>query len=280
MTANTRNNVTNVKGAGVGLRPQHISEVLATRPKIPWFEILIDNFLEAGPRQLEQLEQICDLYPVTFHSVSFNIGSPDQLDNKFLKNLKIFIDRYRPAAVSDHLCWTAVDGRHHHDLLPLRFDDETVKQCAVKILQIQEQLGVSLAVENVSSYLQVDNATMTEWEFVNSVSKEAGCSILLDVNNIFVNSRNFGFNPKTYIESIAADRVSQYHLAGYEEHPEYLLDAHCSPVSEEVWQLFEYAVKTVGVKPTLIEWDNDIPTFDVLKSEALKAEEYLGSFDG
>jgi len=258
-------------GFGVGLRRPHYSEVLETRPRMDWFEVTTENFMVAGGRPVAVLEGVRQCYPIVMHGVSLSIGSTDPLNRDYLRQLDIMARRFEPAWISDHLCWTGVGGRNLHDLLPLPYTEEAVLHVARRIREVQDILCRRILVENVSSYAEFACSTLTEWEFLSAVAEEADCSILLDINNIFVSAFNHGFDAERYIESIPAERVQQFHLAGHQDHGKYLLDTHDHPVRAEVWDLYEHAVRRFGAVSTLIEWDDHIPDFRGLQVTADEA---------
>jgi len=260
-------------GFGVGLRREHYSHVLETHPEIDWFEILSENFMVAGGRPLEVLDAVRDRYPIAMHGVSMSIGSADALNRDYLRQLKALARRIEPAWISDHLCWTGVDGRNLHDLLPLPYTAETVRHVVSRIRTVQDFLERPIVIENVSSYLAFRASTMTEWEFLATIADEADCGILLDINNIFVSAFNHRFDAIAYIDAIPIDRVVQFHLAGHADHGTYLLDTHDHPVRDEVWALYEHAVKRFGPVSALIEWDDNIPPFEVLIETANRARD-------
>jgi len=257
---------------GVGLRRPHYSHVITERPSVGWFEVIAENFIVDGGRPLQVLEQIRANYPVVLHGVSLSIGSTDPLNRQHLKNLARLAQRFEPAWVSDHLCWTGVGGHNLHDLLPLPYTDEAVFHVAGRIRQVQEALERPLLIENVSSYLTYADSAMTEWDFLSAIAEEANCGILLDINNIFVSAFNHRFSPTEYIESVPLDRVVQFHLAGHSDYGFYLLDTHDHPIRPEVWELYEYAVRRFGRVSTLIERDDNIPEFPELMIEANEAQ--------
>lgn len=258
-------------GFGVGLRRQHYSHILETRPQMDWFEVISENFMVEGGRPLQVLERIRANYPIVFHGVSLSIGSTDRLNRKYLRDLRTLVDRFEPAWVSDHLCWTSVGGHNTHDLLPLPCTEDVVHHVAGRVREAQETLERRILLENVSSYMSFVQSTMSEWEFLSAVAEEADCGILLDINNIFVSAFNHGFNAERYIDSVPIERVVQFHLAGHSDHGTYLLDSHDHPVREEVWKLYERAVRRFGVVSALVEWDENIPEFDVLSAIAEQA---------
>jgi uncharacterized protein len=258
-------------GFGVGLRRCHYAQILDEQPPMDWFEVISENFMVEGGRPLQVLEGVRAHYPIAMHGVSLSIGSADPLNVAYLKQLAATARRFEPAWISDHLCWTGFGGRNLHDLLPLPYTDEIVRHVAGRIRQVQEMLERTLLIENVSSYLEFTSSRLSEWEFLGAVAEEADCAILLDINNIFVNAFNHGFDPVRYIDSIPARRVIQLHLAGHQDHGAYLLDTHDQPIRSEVWTLYEHAITRFGRLPTLIEWDDNIPQFEILAATAQEA---------
>ncbi|MEZ5476008.1 MAG: DUF692 domain-containing protein [Thiolinea sp.] len=270
-----------ISGCGIGLRAEHIDQILAEKPPIPWLEVLIDNYLVPGSVQQDYLFEIAEYYPLVFHGVGMSLGSVDPLNTAYFSRLKPLLARLNPAWISDHLCWTAVHGMATHDLIPLPYTDETVQHVAGRIRQVQDRLERRLVLENVSSYLQYQQSVMTEWEFLTAVSAEADCDILLDVNNIYVSAFNHAFAAQDYLRGVPAERVRQIHLAGHDDRGTHLLDTHGAAVADAVWELYAQALQRFGAVPTLIEWDNDIPELVVLLAEAGRAQAYLdGLSDG
>jgi len=262
-----------IRNTGVGLRAPHFQHIMEFKPEIPWFEILIDNYLGGGPA-LYQLEQICDHYPITFHGVGLSLGSTDELNKSYLKILKQRINDFKPVHISDHLCWTSIGGHYTHDLLPLPYVTQSITTVVKHIKQVQDYLGQRILIENVSSYLSYKQSVMEEWEFLVTVAEQADCDILLDINNIYVSARNHNINAELYLNAVPVERVKEFHLAGYEDKQTHLLDTHGEPVHPPVWELYKKALNRFGSIPTLIEWDNDIPEFSVLSAEADKANRY------
>lgn len=261
-----------IQGAGIGLRSCHYTTILENRPDVPWFEVLADNYMVEGGPALSYLDAICEYYSVVLHGVGLSLGSTDELSESYLKRLKKLIDRVNPAWVSDHLCWTAVQGKHLHDLLPLPYNEEAIAHVAGRINRVQDYLGRQILIENVSSYLEYKQNEMTEWDFLNAVAERADCHILLDINNVYVSSANHGFDPSLYIQNINPKRVKQFHLAGYADKGRYLLDSHGELIHQPVWDLYQKALERFGAVPTLIEWDDNVPEFSVLQGEAEKAQ--------
>ena len=262
-------------GIGIGLRVPHLGHILEKKPVVSWFEIISENYMVGGGRPLEVLDKILEQYKVVQHGVSMYLGSAGPLNREHLKRLKELVRRTKTPWVTDHLCWGSVDGRYTHDLLPMPYTFEAAKLTAKKIRQAQDYLEVPLAVENVSSYAEFHVSEMTEWEFLNEVVERADCGILLDVNNIYVSSRNHNFDPYEYLNAVPTERVAQIHLAGHSKFEKYILDTHDHPVIGPVWKLYAHAIERCGPTPTLLEWDDRIPSFDEVHREALKAEKYL-----
>jgi len=261
--------------AGVGLRAPHVAQVLAQHPRVAWFEVHSENYYAEGGPALAALDRIRRDYPVSLHGVGMSLGSTDPLDQVHLHKLKRLIARIEPALVSEHLCWSGVGGRHMNDLLPLPYTEEALVHVSSRIAEVQETLGRELLVENVSSYLAFAEATIPEWEFVAEVSARTGCKLLVDVNNIHVNAINHGFDADAYIAAMPPASVAEIHLAGFETGEHCLIDTHGTPVAPEVWSLYRRAIERFGPRPTLIEWDTDIPSFDVLLREAATAQSIL-----
>jgi hypothetical protein len=253
----------------------HISHILDRKPVVGWFEIISENYMVDGGRPLAVLDRILELYKVVQHGVSMYLGSAEALNREHLRRLKTLVRRTRTPWLTDHLCWGSVDGRYTHDLLPMPYTFEAAKITARKIRQAQDFLEVPIAVENVSSYAEFHISEMTEWEFLNEVVERANCGILLDVNNIYVSSRNHDFDPYEYLNAVPPERVAQIHIAGHSHFEKYILDTHDHPVIGPVWKLYERAIERSGPVPTLLEWDDRIPSFDELHAEARKAEKYL-----
>jgi uncharacterized protein (UPF0276 family) len=254
-------------GYGLGLRAVYYEAILADSPAVDWFEILSENYLVAGGKPLYYLDQIAERYPVVMHGVSMSIGSTDPLDRDYLGRLKRLADRVHPRWISDHLCWTGVGGHNFHDLLPLPYDAAAVRHVASRVRQVQDMLDRRILLENVSSYLQYDSSSMSEWEFISAVAEEADCLLLLDVNNIYVSARNHAFDPVAYIDAIDASRVQQIHLAGHRDCENYIIDSHDQPVVDAVWQLYRYALQRFGAVSTMIERDDNMPPFAELLAE-------------
>jgi uncharacterized protein len=276
MPANKFNAFTDY-GVGIGLRVPHYDHILSQKPVVDWFEIISENYMVDGGRPLKILDQILDQYRVVQHGVSMYFGSSQPLNREHLKRLKELTKRTKTPWLSDHLCWGSVDGRYTHDLLPLPYTFEAIRTTAERIREVQDYLEIPIAVENVSSYAEFHESQMTEWEFLNEVVHAADCGILLDVNNIYVSSQNHGFDPLEYVNAIDAERVAQIHVAGHSKFEKYILDTHDHPVLAPVWKMYERAIERLGPTATLLEWDDNIPSFDEVHHEALKANRYLQS---
>jgi uncharacterized protein (UPF0276 family) len=258
-------------GIGVGLRTVHFPHILSRRPEVDWFEVLSENFMGTGGRPLYVLDQVAERYPVALHGVSMSIGSTDPLDLDYLRELKQLAARTRAHWVSDHLCWTGVMGRNVHDLLPMPYTEEALRHTVSRVKTVSEVLERPLVLENPSSYVEFAASSMTEWEFLRRLAEEADCGLLLDVNNVYVSSFNHGFDPREYVDAIPADRVVQYHVAGHTHKGTHIIDTHSDHALPEVWELYRRACARTGNVSTLYEWDEDIPDFEALHAEALKA---------
>jgi uncharacterized protein (UPF0276 family) len=260
--------------AGIGLRAPHYREVLQQLPKLGWVEVHSENFFGGGS-PLRTLLKVREHYPVSLHGVGMGLASGAPLDQAHLSALHRLCEAIQPAAVSEHLCWNTAAGLVINDLLPFPYTQEALSNVTRRIEQVQEKLGRQLLVENLSSYLSFSHSEMTEGEFLAELAKRTGCGILFDVENLHVNARNLGVDAEAFIKAIPADAVKEYHLAGYSEIDGCLVDTHDHPVYPEVWKLYEAALQHIGPRPTLIEWDSDIPALPVLMGEAAKAQQRL-----
>lgn len=260
--------------AGIGLRVPHYRELLDTRPDIGWLEVHSENYFGGG-RPLWFLEQLRAHYPVSLHGVGMALGSTVRLDPTHLARLKTLIERIEPGLVSEHLSWGAIEGRHLNDLLPLPYTEEALDHVCTHIAEVQDFLGRRILVENISSYVRWKHDTIPEWEFVAEVARRSGCGLLLDVNNIYVSAVNHGFDARTYLAAMPAGRVEEIHLAGFDEGEQCLIDTHGKRVSTPVWRLYRETIARLGPRPTLIEWDTDIPALGVLLEEAATAQAIL-----
>jgi uncharacterized protein len=258
-------------GFGLGLRVDHYDAILRDLPAVDWFEALTENYLVPGGKPLHNLARIREHYPMVMHGVSLSIGSAAPLDRAYLEEVKALAQRIEPAWISDHLCWTGVAGKNLHDLLPLPYTDEALKHVVARVRSVQDILGRRILLENVSSYVSFRDSRMTEWDFLRTVAEEADCLILLDVNNIYVSSVNHEFDPHDYLAAIPVARVQQMHLAGHQNHGDYLIDTHDYPVPDPVWALYADAVRRFGAVSTMIERDANIPPLGELQAELAAA---------
>lgn len=250
--------------------------MLATRPPVGWLEVHSENYFGAGGKPLRYLEQIRAYYPLSLHGVGLSLGSTDELMSRHLDRLKALIQRFEPALVSEHLSWSSVGGRYLNDLLPLPYTEEALAHLATQVRQAQDYCGRQILIENISSYLRYTESTLSEWEFIAALVERSGCGLLLDINNIYVNARNHGFDLSVYVNSIPPAAVQEIHLAGFTvnrfEEQELLIDTHDQRVCPAVWELYRQAARRFGPVPTLIEWDADLPALAVLVDEARRAD--------
>jgi uncharacterized protein (UPF0276 family) len=258
-------------GIGVGLRTAHFAAILSVWPSVDWFEAITENFLDTGGRPVQVLDRIAARYPVVLHGVSLSIGGADPLDRGYLAKVKALAARVRAPWVSDHVCFTGVAGRNTHDLLPIPYDEKTLRHVIERVRAVSDFLERPLVLENPSSYMEYAASSMPEWEFLARLAEEADCGLLLDVNNVYVSAFNHGFDPVAYLDAMPGDRVVQFHLAGHTRKDGYLLDTHSDHVIDEVWRLYRHALRRTGPVSTLLEWDENIPAFSVVLSEARKA---------
>ncbi|WP_422005049.1 DUF692 domain-containing protein [Roseivirga pacifica] len=262
-------------GLGLGLRSKHFNHILEQTPEVEWFEAISENFMDSFGRPRNILNQIAERYPVVLHGVSLSIGSTDPLNFEYLKRLKVLADEVKPKWVSDHLCWTGVLTINSHDLLPLPLNEESLDHVCERVLKVQEFMQRPLMLENPSTYASFTNSDIPEWEFLSEMTKRTDCGLLLDVNNVYVSSFNNDFDPVTYIKGLPHDRIVQMHLAGHQHCGNYIIDTHDRKVTSEVWKLFNLAYQLVGKNSILLEWDGNIPEFDVYHAELLKAKKYM-----
>ncbi|SMN11466.1 Uncharacterized protein conserved in bacteria, NMA0228-like [uncultured Candidatus Thioglobus sp.] len=267
-----------IEGTGIGLRHQHLQQVLNEKPDINWLEVHSENFFYDNLATY-QLEQIAQQYPLSLHSIGLSLGSTDALNQQHLQNLKNAIERFKPDLVSDHLSWSSIDGNYLNDLLPVPYTQDSLNNFADKVKQTQDFLGRQILIENPSSYLRFNQSNIPEWDFFAALPGLSGCGLLFDVNNVFVSCFNHGYQANDYFNSVDADDVLQIHLAGYTEKKleqgTILIDDHSKQVSNEVWDLYQTTLKKIGNKPTLIEWDTNVPDLSILLAEADKAKKHL-----
>lgn len=255
-------------GFGLGLRPKHYETVLETQPTdVDWFEIISEDYLVEGGNPLHYLFKIRELYPMAMHGVSLSIGSCDPLDYDYLKQLKALADRLEPAWISDHFCWTGVNGNNLHDLMPLPYTEEALAHIVDRIQQVQDYLGRRILLENPSSYVTYTDTCMSEQVFIRETAIRADCLLLLDVNNVYVSSFNHNFDPIDYLNTIPVDKVQQIHVAGHSNNGSHIIDTHDHPIIHEVWDLFAYTAKRFGHVSAMIERDDNIPPLEELVAE-------------
>jgi hypothetical protein len=259
-------------GFGLGLRTPHYEAMLNER-RVDWLEVITENYLVPGGKPLHYLERIRERFPLVMHGVSLSIGGTDPIDVEYLAAVRALAARIEPHWISDHLCWTGIDGANLHDLLPLPYTEEALASVVTNVERVQEALGRQILLENVSSYLTYRASEMSEWEFLREVAQRADCAILLDINNIYVSSVNHGFDPLTYLQAIPKERVRQFHLAGHSDLGGHLIDTHDHPIVEPVWTLYREAVARFGDVPTMIERDDNIPELSELVDELQIARE-------
>jgi uncharacterized protein (UPF0276 family) len=262
---------------GVGLKAEHVEQILAERPDLGFFEVHAENYMGDGGPAHRRLEAIRALYPLSLHGVGLSIGSPRPLDKEHLKRLAALIERYEPGLFSEHLAWSSHNQGFLNDLLPLPYTQETLATVCDHVDQTQEALARRMLLENPSTYLLFAESTISETDFIAEVARRTGCGLLLDVNNVVVSATNHGFDANAYLDAYPFRHVEEIHLAGYAETQDdagrpLLIDAHDSPVRDGVWALYAEAIRRLGPTPTLIEWDNDAPTWPVLYAEARRAE--------
>ena len=270
--------------AGIGLKAEHYEDILTTKPDIGWVEIHAENYMAEGGPSHYYLTEIAKLYPLSVHGVGLSIGGAKPLDKDHLNRLKILIDRYQPASFSEHLAWSTHETHFYNDLLPVPYNEESLSLICEHIDEVQNKLNMQMLLENPSSYLQFETSIFSETDFLSQIVEKTGCGLLLDVNNVFISATNLGFTPKTYIDSFPLDHVKEIHLGGHAEDTDsndniLLIDAHDRAVADPVWELYHYTLLKTGALPSLIEWDNDVPTWDVLHQEAKISNQYLNELN-
>jgi uncharacterized protein (UPF0276 family) len=254
-------------GFGLGLRPDHYDAILSELPAVDFFEALTENYLIAGGKPLHYLDRIRAEYPVVLHGVSLSIGSTQPIDRRYLAALKSLSRRIEPSWMSDHLCWTGTDGVNLHDLMPMPYTEEALEHLVPRIREVQDAVGQRILLENVSSYVSFHSSQLTEWEFLAELSARADCLLLLDVNNVYVNSVNHRFDPHDFIRGLPLQRVAQIHLAGHETQGSFIIDTHDAPVADRVWELYRCTCERFGPVATMIERDANIPPLGELLDE-------------
>lgn len=263
--------------AGIGLRSHHFREILDAPPPVAWMETHPENYFGDGGAPLRILEQIRSRYPLSFHGVGLSLGSIDPIDRVHLRKLNVLIDRFEPAFVSEHLSWSSVGGRSLNELLPLPYTSESLDHVCARIDEVQTILKRPLLIENITRYLTWQDSMIPEGAFMAEAARRAGCGILLDLNNAYVNAVNFHLDPIEFLEMIPAEAVQEIHLAGFDRFGRMLIDTHGQPVYPEVWGLYQWAIHHFGPRPTLIEWDTNLPPLSVLVEQAKQADRFLES---
>lgn len=268
---------------GIGLRGPHVQEILERRPDLGWFEVHPENYM-AEPTALSQLERVRENYPMSLHGVSLSLGSAVEVDQQHLNALKSLIVRLEPFLVSEHLAWSRSDGAHLNDLLPLPYTEEALDMMVAHVDQVQTALGRQILIENPSSYLRFRHSTMSEATFLACLVRRTDCGVLFDVNNLYVSAHNVGINLSDYFAAIPTGAIGEFHVAGHATNrigdDVVLIDDHGSQVSEDVWALYAEAIRHYGHRPTLVEWDTDLPTLDVLLGEAKRARDLSADSNG
>ena len=261
-----------ISGVGVGLRHEHLSDILAHQPAVPWFEVLVDNWLSEGGLDRSAILGMAERYPLAFHGVNLNLGGLDPLDMTYLARIKTLMQDCQAAHYSEHACFSRYENDYLFDLCPLPYTQESARHLAMRVEQVQDFLGEAMLIENVSSYFEYQSSALDEADFLVEVSQQSGCKLLLDINNVYVNAVNHGFDVTEYLQRIPQQLVAEIHLSGHDRKTGYLLDTHGTPVTDEVWRWDHYAIKRYGYVPSLIEWDHNLPEWQILEAERVKAE--------
>lgn len=264
---------------GIGLRAPHYKEVQEKRPAVAWLEVHTENHFAEGGKAIQVLEDLRRDYPISLHGVGLSLGSIDDLNWQHLNKLQNLIKTVNPCLISEHLSWSSIDGHYLHDLIPLPYTEEALLHVTERVKQVQEYLKKQILLENISAYVKYPHSTIAEHEFLTAVAEQSGCGILLDVNNVYVTSTNLGLNPYHFINGINPGMIQEIHLGGFTTQiindKEVLIDSHNKLIVPAVWDLFRYTVEKIGRKPTMIEWDTDLPALDTLCLEAFRAEKIL-----
>ena len=258
-------------GFGLGLRPQHYTDILEGDPPVDWFEVISENYMVPGGNPLRMLDRIRERYPIVMHGVSLSIASTGPINEDYLRDLKSLAKRAEPVFISDHLCWTGVHGVNLHDLLPIPYTREALDHVVSRVQHVQDYLGQAIVLENVSTYVQFTHSEMTEWEFISELARRTGCWLLFDVNNVFVSAFNHDFDAHEFIANVPKERIVQFHLAGHEHNMSHIIDTHDALVCDEVWELYRAAIRRFGPVSTIIERDDNIPPLNELVEELDKA---------
>lgn len=265
---------------GVGYKPQHFAQIMANAGSVRWLEVHAENYMGDGGRPLAQMRALSEVFPISVHGVGLSIGGEGRLDPQHLSRLQKLINWLSPVSFSEHLAWSTHGAEFLNDLLPLPYTNATLDRIVDHIDEVQRTLGCKMLLENPSSYLAFEQSTWSEPDFIAEVVRRSGCGLLLDVNNVFVSANNLGFSPQTYIDAYPTRHVEEIHLGGHDEDNTdegglVLIDSHGCKVADPVWTLLDYALQQTGPKPLLVEWDNDVPDWDILESEAARADAAL-----
>ena len=265
---------------GVGYKPQHFSDIMENPGHVGWLEIHAENYMGAGGRPIAQLRHLAERFAFSVHGVGLSIGGEGRLDLDHLARLKHLVGWLNPASFSEHLAWSTHESAFLNDLLPLPYTEDTLTRVADHVDEVQDVVGRRMLLENPSSYLAFEESTLEETDFLRAVAKRTGCGLLLDVNNVFISATNLGSDPISYIDAFPLDLVGEIHLAGHDEDEDdhgapLLIDSHGREVAEPVWGLYDYVIRKGGARPSLIEWDNDVPEWPLLEAEAARAAEML-----
>lgn len=266
--------------AGLGLKPEHLDEILTTEPDVGFFEVHAENYMGDGGAPHRALAEIAVRYPLSLHGVGLSIGAEQPLDKAHMARLKALVERYRPQSLSEHLAWSTHESRFLNDLLPLPYTKQTLERVSAHVDEVQQTVGRRMLLENPSTYILFEDSTIDEIDFLDAIAERTGCGLLLDVNNVMVSAVNHQLDAFAYVDHFPVERVGEIHLAGYDETIDgagdrLLIDAHNSTVADDVFSLYRHTIGRTGPVPTLIEWDNDVPAFAVLLAEATRAEAVL-----
>lgn len=267
-----------VFGAGVGLRKNFFKDIFTTKERVGWLEIIPENFMNFGGYPLHILDECVKRWPVVTHGVNLSIGSTDPLNEEYVHKLKALLDRIKAPWYSDHLCFTSVGGDYFHDLIALPFSHEAADHVVKRVKQLKNKIQRPFMLENPSYYVAMPGAQMSEADFINDVLERADCGLMLDVNNVYVNSRNHGYDAYDFIRKLPLHRVGQIHMAGHKDNGDTLVDTHEGPIIDPVWKLYEFTMEQIG-RPvsTLIEWDTNVPPLERVLEEARLADKILGT---
>jgi uncharacterized protein (UPF0276 family) len=264
-----------IDGIGLGLRTPYLKDIITSRPKVKWFEILADNFFNGTPQLLSDLETLRSLYPCSLHSVSLSIAGTDPLDRAYLRNLKKLAQRIQPTFISDHLCWTSIHGIQLHTLMPLPYTEATLTHVSERISVVQEVLGTRILIENIAVYANFMDATMSEGEFLAELTKRSGCGLLVDLSNLIVNQTNVGTTPTEILKRLPTPAIGYCHIGGFKRKEACIVDTHAAPIDNAVLEFVKNLDPQMQSKPLMIEWDEDLPSFTVWLDEYKRIKQIL-----